>query len=157
MKKIIFTSLIAVFALSTFAQGNSQKNKNKSQSSVSKKEKDDDRYEERGNKDRRNNGGRYEDRNDRYEDRDNRDRRNNDDRYEDRNNKGGKYSKNTPRKVGDAFRNDFPNATNVRWTKDRGTWTATFGGGGLFGGTNTATYKANGQRVSNNGIFGRRN
>ena len=156
MKKIIFTSLIAVFTLSTFAQENSQKNKNKGQSSVSKKskEKNDDRYED---KDRRNNDGTYEDRSDRYEDRDKRDKRNNDDRYEDKNSNGTKYSKNTPRKVGDAFRNDFPNATNVRWTKDRGTWTATFGGGGLFSGTKTATYKANGQRVSNNGIFGRRN
>ncbi len=160
MKKIIFTSLIAVMTLSTFAQGNSQKNKNKSQNSSSKKdkEKDDDRYEGRDNRNRRNDDGKYEDRND---NRDNTGRRQDDRRYDDRNDNNDKYSKNTPRKVGDAFRNDFPNATNVRWTKDRGTWTATFGGGGLFGGTNSATYKANGQRISNNrtnnGIFGRRN
>lgn len=155
MKKIIFTSLIALISLSTFAQGNSEKNKDKNKNSVSKKgkEHDDDRNENRDDNDRKNNDGRYEDRNG---NRDDRDRRQNDGRYNERND-NNKYSKNTPRKVEDAFRSDFPNASNVRWTKDRGTWTATFGGGGIFGSTRSATYRANGQRVSNNGIFGRRN
>ena len=145
MKKIIFTSLIAIISLSTFAQGKSQKNKNKSESSVSKRDKerdDDDRYDDRDNKDKK-------DKNDRYDER-------NDNRNDDRNNNNNKYSKNTPRKISDAFRRDFPNAKNVTWTKNSGTWTANFGGG-IFGNTNSATYKANGQRISTNGILGRRN
>ncbi|MEO7445247.1 MAG: hypothetical protein ABIT96_09635 [Ferruginibacter sp.] len=55
----------------------------------------------------------------------------------------GKYSKNTPAKVGDAFYRDYPNASNVSWSKDRGDWTATFGNGVW---RSTAVYHANGQR-----------
>lgn len=154
MKKIIFTSLIAIISLSTFAQGNSQKNKSKNHNSVSKKDKDrdEDRYEDSDSKEKRENTGRNDDR---YEDRDNRDRREGRNRNDDRND-NNRYSKNTPRKVSDAFRNDFPNATNVQWTKDRGTWTATFGGG-ILGNNRSATYRANGQRISTTGILGRRN
>lgn len=54
-----------------------------------------------------------------------------------------KPSKNQPAKVRDAFRRDYPNAINVRWTKCRGDWTATFSGA-LF--RSTAVYHANGQR-----------
>ena len=64
-----------------------------------------------------------------------------------------KYSKNTPRKVSDAFSRDFPNASNVSWTKNSGTWTAHFGGGGIIPKIRTVTYRANGQRISSNGIF----
>ncbi|MFZ9387137.1 MAG: hypothetical protein ACO25B_04590 [Chitinophagaceae bacterium] len=52
-------------------------------------------------------------------------------------------SKNQPAKVRQAFQRDYPNALNVRWTKCRGDWTATFSGG-LF--RSTAVYHANGDR-----------
>ncbi|HET9057787.1 MAG TPA: hypothetical protein VFN30_13155 [Chitinophagaceae bacterium] len=61
----------------------------------------------------------------------------------DKNGRGPKPSKNQPAKVRSAFRADYPNATNVRWSKYRGDWTATFGNG-LF--VSTAVYHANGQR-----------
>jgi Ni/Co efflux regulator RcnB len=69
-----------------------------------------------------------------------------------------RYSKNTPRKVRDAFYRDYPNASNVSWTKDRGVWTANFKRSGIFGGNSSVSYAANGQRVNagNNNIFGRR-
>lgn len=54
-----------------------------------------------------------------------------------------KPSKNQPAKVRAAFWRDYPNASNVRWSKYRGDWTATFGNG-LF--TSTAVYHANGER-----------
>lgn len=56
---------------------------------------------------------------------------------------GPKPSKNQPAKVRAAFQRDYPNAVNVRWSKYRGDWTATFGNG-LF--TSTAVYHANGER-----------
>lgn len=55
----------------------------------------------------------------------------------------GKSSKNQPAKVRSSFQRDYPNAINVRWTKCRGDWTATFGNG-LF--LSTAVYHANGDR-----------
>lgn len=54
-----------------------------------------------------------------------------------------KPSKNQPAKVRSSFQRDYPNAFNVRWTKCRGDWTATFNGG-LF--RSTAVYHANGDR-----------
>lgn len=87
-------------------------------------------------------------------------------KYEQRNNDdhnrnvnyNDRYSKNTPRKVRDAFYRDYPNASNVSWTKDRGVWTANFKRSGIFGGNTSVSYAANGQRVNNanNNIFGRR-
>lgn len=56
---------------------------------------------------------------------------------------GPKPSKNQPAKVRDAFKADYPNARNVRWSKYRGDWTATFSNGLI---TSTAIYHANGQR-----------
>jgi hypothetical protein len=56
---------------------------------------------------------------------------------------GAKASKNQPAKVRAAFQRDYPNAVNVRWSKYRGDWTATFGNGLL---TSTAVYHANGDR-----------
>ena len=74
---------------------------------------------------------------------------------DDNRNNNGKYTNNAPRKVRDAFYNDYPNASNVSWTKDRGVWTARFNRGGIFGGGNTVSYRANGQRVgSNNAVYG---
>jgi hypothetical protein len=54
------------------------------------------------------------------------------------------YTKGIPSKVRAAFQRDFPNATNVAWTKDRGNWTARFGNG-IF--RHNVTYHANGQRI----------
>ena len=56
---------------------------------------------------------------------------------------GPKASKNQPAKVRSAFAKDYPNATNVSWSKYRGDWTATFNNGLL---TSTAIYHANGER-----------
>ena len=57
---------------------------------------------------------------------------------------GPKPSKNQPAKVRAAFQRDYPNATNVSWSKYRGDWTATFRRG-MFG-WSTAVYHANGER-----------
>ena len=76
-----------------------------------------------------------------------------DDDRDDRNwdyNNNNNNSNNAPRKVRDAFNRDYPNASNVNWTKDRGVWTANFKKSGLFGGRNSVSYRANGQRVGNN-------
>ena len=71
-------------------------------------------------------------------------KRSNDPVWEGTAEKGGpKPSKNQPAKVRAAFQKDYPNASNVRWSKYRGDWTATFGNGA---GTSTAVYHANGQR-----------
>jgi hypothetical protein len=82
----------------------------------------------------------------------------NDDRYSRNVNYNDRDSRNTPRKVRDAFYRDYPNASNVSWTKDRGVWTANFKRSGIFGGNTSVSYSANGQRVGNdnNNIFGRR-
>ena len=56
---------------------------------------------------------------------------------------GPKASKNQPAKVTSSFQRDYPNATNVYWTKYRGDWTATFGNGAW---RSTAVYHANGER-----------
>lgn len=68
------------------------------------------------------------------------------------NNNTGKYSKNLPSKVRAAFNNDYPNVTNVTWTKSNGYWTATFPNG-VF--RRSVTYAANGRRVNNNGSTSR--
>ena len=56
---------------------------------------------------------------------------------------GPKPSKNQPAKVRSSFQRDYPNATNVSWSKYRGDWTATFNSG-IW--TSTAVYHANGDR-----------
>lgn len=77
--------------------------------------------------------------------------RRNDDRW-DRNNGtyNNKYSSNAPRRVRDAFNRDYPNVSNVTWTKDRGVWTANFRRSGLFGGNSNVSYTANGERLGSN-------
>lgn len=150
MKKIFFASAITLLTFGASAQGNSGKNK-KEKKTESRMDSDEREDYKKDKKDK------AEDRNDEMKDRreerkdDMKDRR--DDAGENRRdggvnkNRGGKYSKNTPRKVGDSFRHDFPNATNVSWTKNQGVWTATFDGSGLLGGRKTVSYKANGERV----------
>ena len=134
MKKVLLLLAIASFGIAGSATAQ-KKNKNKGD-----RDKHYDRRDDR----------RDDNRDDRNWDYNNRDRDYND-----------KYSKNAPRKVRDAFNRDYPNASNVSWTKDRGTWTANFKRGGLFGGNNSVSYRANGERVGSNnnnngGVFGRR-
>lgn len=142
MKKITLLAAVALLSMGAFAQNNKGKHKDNKE----KKERHEDRKDNRGNDD-------LNDKDDRT------DRnvnifgspgdRNDDGRYEKRNDrKNGKYSKNLPAKVRDAFNRDFPAATNVSWTKNRGIWTAHFS---RIIGSNTVSYYANGQRVNNNG------
>jgi len=65
------------------------------------------------------------------------------DGVDDKNGSCMKPSKNQPAKVRASFQKDYPNAVNIRWTKCRGDWTATFGNG-LY--MSTAVYHANGDR-----------
>ena len=142
MKKLLFLSLAAAISLNSIAQGNSGKSKknDKHHSKDYKKEKKND------DKD-----GEWRDDHDR-DDNNNNGTRNNQNNQGDNNRNG-----NAPRRVRDAFYSDYPNAGNVRWTKDRGIWTAHFRGGGLFGGNDqSVSYRANGQRLNNNTATTRR-
>ena len=145
MKKLILFSLAAAISFGAIAQnkhGNKNKQKGKYNKNVSYNK--DHRYDD----DRRNVDYRNDRRDDRYDN----------NRYE-----NDRYSKNNnlPRKVSDAFRRDYPNASNVNWSKDRGVWSANFRRSGLFGGNNTVSYRANGQRVDasrnnrNEPVYGR--
>ena len=158
MKKLILASAITFLAFGAFAQGNSGKNKKEKATEMRKEHGDDDDHK-KAKKDKAED--RYDDMKDRRDDRrdemkDRRDDRRDEmkDRRDDNRDRGNKVSKNTPRKVGDNFRRDFPNATNVSWTKNQGVWTATFNGTGLLGGRKTVSYKANGERVGE--VTGRR-
>lgn len=75
-------------------------------------------------------------------------RRDDDDRRRnsDYNRGQGKSAKNQPAKVRAAFQRDYPNATNVSWTKNQGSWTATFNNGRIFNSRTSATYHSNGER-----------
>lgn len=118
MKKHLLLLALGSFVLFTAtAQGNSQKNKNKDKSKTSQSDVAKTR-----------------------------DKKHDDVIWEgtkDKDGGGPKPSKNQPAKVRAAFQKDYPNATNVRWSKYRGDWTATFGNG-VF--TSTAVYHANGDR-----------
>lgn len=56
-----------------------------------------------------------------------------------------KLRQNIPTQVRNAFQRDYPNATQVSWTKDRGNWTVQFQGPYMF--RSVATYHSNGRRV----------
>ena len=143
MKKILFLLVAATISITAMSQGNSKGKGNghgKHDKNYNNKNNDDDRYDRNNN-----DNGRYDERNE----------RNNNNRWNNnnQNNQPGKYSKNTPSKVGNAFYRDYPNAGNVSWTKSKGVWTAHFGNG-LF--NRTVSYRANGQRVDGN-YYNRRN
>ncbi len=141
MKKLFLLSIAAAISFGALAQ-NKHGNKHKDHKQKTSKNADRDYDDDRDDGDRRDRRyGRYD--NDRRDGRYDNDRR--DGRYDD-----GKYSKNLPRKVSDAFYRDYPNATNVNWTKDQGAWTANFRGTGIFGGNKTVSYRANGQRINSN-------
>ncbi|HSN59408.1 MAG TPA: hypothetical protein VLR49_00630 [Ferruginibacter sp.] len=147
MKKLLFLSLAAIISFGAMAQhGNHNNGKNKKQKHEKKHNKKDHDDDDDRNGQWNNNDDRRRDNNDRWDNRD--DRRNDDRRYDNQDNNGN--STNLPRRVSDAFARDYPNATNVSWTKDRGVWSARFRRSGVFGGNTTVSYNANGQRVNNN-------
>jgi len=133
MKKIIFILTAILFSISVFAQGNSGKGK--------------DKQKDKGNASQTGNPGNSEDKakNDEHD-------RKVWDGIGD--NSCMKPSKNQPAKVRSAFQRDYPFAVNVRWTKCRGDWTATFNGL-IF--RSTAVYHANGDRRDTRTPVGRDN
>ncbi len=150
MKKILFLFIAATISLTAISQGNSHGHGN----GKGEKQKHDKKYKDRedGQYDRNDDDRRDDERDNRnrddrrYDERDNRNRDNRDNNWNN-NHQNGKYSKNTPAKVRDAFYRDYPNSRNVSWTKSQGVWTAHFGNG-LF--NRSVSYRANGQRVGSN-------
>jgi hypothetical protein len=141
MKQFFIYVLIAALPFSIAAQGNSgNKGKGKDKAKEAKvkgnekEDDDDDEKEVKENKGRKHEDVIWEG-------------------TKDKGGKGPKPSKNQPAKVRAAFQRDYPNATNVSWSKYRGDWTATFRGG-LY--TSTAVYHANGQRRDTRTVVERR-
>ena len=129
MKRILFLIIACAFSLAIAAQGNSNKDKgkNKNNPSVSQPGNSGNDKSKGSGKEK----GELDDHNRKI--------------WEGTSDKSGgpKASKNQPAKVRESFQRDYPNATNVYWTKYRGDWTATFGNG-IW--RSTAIYHANGQR-----------
>lgn len=138
MKKIITLSLCLLMVTLAFSQGNSGKNKDKQKNNPSAQQENPGNTDQgqSGNKNKNNkqNGNAAKQR---EEDHD----RKVWDGIGD--NSCMKPSKNQPAKVRASFQRDFPNAVNVRWTKCRGDWTATFD---RLPFRSTAVYHANGER-----------
>jgi hypothetical protein len=145
MKKLLFLSLAAAISFSAIAHDDQHdKGKNKKQQHGKKYKKDKKNHDDRN--------GEWRNDDDRREDDSRYDNRRNDGSWNDQNNnqRNNQNAGNAPRKVRDAFYRDYPNASNVRWTKDRGVWTANFRSAGLFSGNRSVSYRANGERVGNN-------
>lgn len=133
MKKVLFLAMIGL-ALTVTANAQNGKGKAPGKAKENKewqKERDDDEI----SRDKVKKEGREDKNKDVLRQRDN-----------EQKSMDAKNSKNIPAKVREAFNRDYPNATNVTWTKSRGNWTAKFGG---ILGQNSVTYHANGQRVTN--------
>ncbi len=131
MKKISLIIALAGMSYCVTAQGNSNgkvKGKNKERNEYNKQENEG----EKNKHDNDDEKGKREDDND---------NRNNRDVYAPGNT--GKFSKNQPKKVQDALYRDYPSATNVIWSKNKGDYSATFGNG-IW--RSTAVYHANGER-----------
>lgn len=128
MKRIVLIAATVVLAVSVAAQGNSGG-------------KGKDKQKDKGNSSQTDNSGNSKDKEDKAK-HDEHDRKIWDG-IGDKNSNCMKPSKNQPAKVRSSFQRDYPYAVNVRWTKCRGDWTASFGNG-LF--RSTAVYHANGQR-----------
>lgn len=130
MKKVIFLLVAITLQLAVLAQGNSGKNgkdKNKSNvPAVENKDKSKGNSKQKGTKP---------------------DKNEHDQKVWDGISGASsdcmKPSKNQPAKVRAAFQRDYPNASNVQWTKCRGDWTATFNHS-MY--RSTAVYHANGER-----------
>lgn len=130
MKKLLVFATAITIALSGMAQDkNNGKGHNKDKSEKNSKHSSDKNHHE----------------NDDDYDRRYGKNKGNDDVYQTGKNNNGKYSKKQPAKVRAAFNRDYPNATNVTWTKYRGNWTASFPNG-IY--RVNATYSANGQRLN---------
>jgi hypothetical protein len=144
MKKIVLLLTAFTISLSILAQGNSDnKGKGKDKSATEKsKGNDKAKGKDKADKDKA--------------DKEKKEKADHDSKiWEGTSDKGGggpKASKNQPAKVRQAFQRDYPNATNVYWTKYRGDWTATFGNG-VF--RSTAVYHANGERKDTRTLVGR--
>jgi hypothetical protein len=129
MKKYILLIAGFIISLGIVAQGNSQSNKkekskSKSEKSVAKQEKKQKEKEVKEKKNEHN-------------------KKVWDGNYGKRSKGGPKPSINQPNNVRDAFQRDYPNATNVSWSKYRGDWAVAFGNGSNM---STAVYHANGER-----------
>lgn len=126
MKQLLTLLFVSILSIGISAQGNSQekgKGKEKSTASTSNdknKEKDNKEVKDRADHEKKIWEGTYTKAAD-----------------------GPKPSKNQPAKVRVTFQRDYPNATNVHWSKYRGDWTATFKNGLWM---STAVYHANGDR-----------
>lgn len=127
MKKLLILTAAFTIALSGMAQ---DKHKGKGHD----KDKDKSEHHDKNKSDDRDDDDERNDRN-RSDDNDESNRRKN----------GSKISKNVPAKVRVSFNRDYPNATNVSWTKNKNFWTASFLNG-VF--RNSVTYAANGQRAN---------
>ena len=122
MKQALIILVLSVFSISIFAQGNSKGKGNEKPTKQTTKNND------QGNKD--------------VKDRADHEKKIWEGTFTNSND-GPKPSKNQPAKVRAAFQRDYPNATNVYWSKYRGDWTATFRNGLWM---STAVYHANGDR-----------
>jgi len=127
MKKLLLMFTAFVFSLTIIAQGNKndkgkRKDKSKNEKSVNQKSSEQIAKEKKV-KDEHN--------------------KKIWDGTSDKRGKGPKPSKNQPAKVRAAFQRDYPNASNVSWSKYRGDWAASFGNGIYM---STALYHANGER-----------
>lgn len=138
MKKIITLSVCLGMSILVFAQGNSGKNKDKQKNNPSAQQ------DNPGQSDHGNSGNKDKDNKTK-----NKDAKQREDEHDRKvwdgigDNSCMKPSKNQPAKVRAAFQRDFPNVMNVRWTKCRGDWTATFD---RLPFRSTAVYHANGDR-----------
>lgn len=145
MKKLLTFAAAIMIALSGMAQENHKgngHNKNKSEIDYQRsynRNKENDNENDGDENDRRhqsnnvNNNNVYNQNNNIYNQRRN------------TNNNNNAYSTNLPARVRSSFYRDYPNATNVSWSKNSGYWTASFPNGVYR--VNT-TYAANGQRVN---------
>ena len=162
MKKIFLLTIAAAISFGSIAQGNSNHGHKNKKEKKEKKSKDRDHHDGHDrdgdwrNRDDRDN----DDRNGDQRNGDWRTSRNDDGRYDNRRNDDGRYDNRrndqnagrAPRRVTDAFYRDYPNASNVTWSQNRGVWSARFRRSGLFGGNTTASYRANGDRINNNNL-----
>jgi len=154
MKKTFLFIMAVIFSLSSIAQGKGNEkgknkqnpsvtqseNKDKSQGHESADDQDDDKTGKGKSKDKfKNEKDKSKEENDKLNEHDKKVW----DGIGDNKGSCSKLSKNQPAKVRESFQRDYPGAINVRWTKCRGDWTATFRNR-LF--MSTAVYHANGDR-----------
>ncbi len=138
MKKLLILCIASTMITFSWAQGKEKKSKKPHDKEYKHSKKSDDKYE----KDDEHNSDVFGSKDDGKTGKGNDDWNRENGGYD---NSNKKYSKNQPARVRAAFESDYPNATNVRWTKSRGDWTATFNNGVLRN-RMQVTYHANGER-----------